>query len=101
VERHWGLINSGDFTGAFALFIPGSQGAESAWIAAHQQVAPISASISVGAPTFNSSTDATVALIGLHTQSSDGCANWSGSYDVQKINGQWLIGHASLQKQSC
>jgi hypothetical protein len=101
VDRHWSLINAGDFTSAFALFVPGSQGSESSWVAAHQQEAPISASVSLGDPTFNSATDATVPLLSLHTMSSDGCANWTGSYDVQKVNRQWLIGHANLQKQSC
>jgi hypothetical protein len=102
VMRHWSLINSGDFAAAFALFVPGSQGSESSWISAHQEVAPISATVSVGTPRFSDSTDATVPLLSLRTaDATDGCASWSGSYDVDKVNSQWLIGKADLQKQSC
>jgi hypothetical protein len=101
VRRHWALINAGDFTAAFGLFVPGSQGSESAWVSSHRQDAPITAAVSVGTPTFNSSTDATVPLLSLHTVSGSGCSNWTGSYDVQNVGGQWLINKASLQSQPC
>lgn len=102
VARHWSLISSGDFAAAFALFVPGSQGSESGWISAHQEVAPISATVSVGTPTFSDPTDASVPLLSLRTaDATDGCASWTGSYDVRRVNGQWLIGKADLQKQSC
>lgn len=102
VMNHWSFINSGNFSAAFALFVPGSQGSESSWVSAHQQEAPISASVSTGTPTFSDSTDANVPLLSLQTtDATDGCSAWAGSYDVQKADGQWLISKANLQKQSC
>jgi hypothetical protein len=102
VIHHWSFINSGDFSAAFALFVPGSQGSESSWVSAHQQEAPISATVSTGTPTFSDSTDANVPLLSLQTTDpTDGCSGWTGSYDVQKVDGQWLISKANLQKQSC
>lgn len=102
VMHHWSFINSGNFSAAFALFVPGSQGSESSWVSAHQQEAPISASVSTGTPTFSDSTDANVPLLSLQTTDpTDGCSAWTGSYDVQKADGQWLISKANLQKQSC
>jgi hypothetical protein len=101
VEHHWALINAGNFTAAFALFVPGSQGSESTWVSSHQEDAPIHASVSPGTPQFNSSTDASVPLDSLHTVAHSGCSNWSGSYDVQQVGGHWLISKANLQSQPC
>jgi hypothetical protein len=102
VMHHWSFINSGDFSAAFALFVPGTQGSESSWVSSHQQEAPISASVSAGTPTFSDSTDANVPLLSLQTSDpTDGCSTWTGSYDVQKVSGQWLISKTDLQKQQC
>jgi hypothetical protein len=102
VMQEWNAISSGNFAAAYNLFVPGSQGtSESSFISGHQQYAPISASVTVGPPTFNSSTDATVPLVSLQTRDSSGCKNWAGSYDVQDISGQWLINRANIQSSPC
>jgi hypothetical protein len=102
VAQEWGDINSGNYAEAFVLFVPGSLGSsESSFISAHQQYAPISASVTVGNPVFNSSTDATVPIISLQTNDSSGCKNWSGSYAVQNVSGRWLINRANISSTPC
>ncbi len=100
IEQHWALISSGDFSGAFALLEPGTQD-RGQWISSHQQTAPISATISLGTPTFNSSDSATVPIVSLHTQDSTGCNDWTGSYDMTKAGDQWTIAKANLNQHSC
>jgi hypothetical protein len=96
----WNLIGTEDFSAAAAKWAPGSL--DSGWIASHQQEAPITVSnLSVGSPTLNSAGDATVPLLSLRTTASDGCKTWSGSYDVTKVNGQWLMNHANINPGSC
>jgi hypothetical protein len=102
VTREWAFISASNFTAAYDLFVPGSVGGESAFVAGHQQDAPISASVSVGTPTLNSPTDASVPLLSLQTQDSvNGCKNWTGSYEMQQVSGQWLISKANIQSQPC
>ncbi|MGO9972266.1 MAG: hypothetical protein ACLP01_05550 [Solirubrobacteraceae bacterium] len=102
VTQEWADISSGDYASAFSLFAPGSLGtSESAFASGHQQYAPIHASVSLGSPTFNSSTDATVPVVSLQTTDSSGCKNWSGSYEVQEVSGQWLISQANISSSPC
>jgi hypothetical protein len=102
IEQEWADINSGNYAAAFGLFVPGSLGSsESSFISGHQQYAPIRASVTVGNPVFNSPTVATVPVISLQTNDSSGCKNWSGSYEVQNVSGQWLINRASISSTPC
>ena len=72
------------------------------WLSSHQAEAPISVSnLSVGSPTMNSATDATVPLNSLTTSASDGCMNWSGSYDVIKVGDQWFMHQANINGTKC
>lgn len=68
VKRHFDLISAGDYAGAFKLFTPDFQQLQGrgAWIAAHENEAPISASVSMGPPTFSSSTRANAPIDRLH-----------------------------------
>jgi hypothetical protein len=100
VQQHWALINSSNFDAAFGQMDPNDY-VRSSWIQGEESDAPIQASVSVGQPTFSSSTSASVPVISLHTVASDGCADWSGSYGMEKINGAWLISNANLQKSAC
>lgn len=100
IQQHWALISQSNFAGAFAQMNPNDYD-RSSWIQGEQASAPTSASVSVGQPTFSSATSANAPLLSLHTVSSDGCANWSGSYDMTKISGSWLISTANLTKQAC
>jgi len=101
VMREWAAINSQDYAAAYDLFVPGSLGSESAFISGHQQDGKINASVSVGSATFASSTSATVPVLSLTTNDSGGCKNWTGSYNVQKVAGQWLIDKANITSSAC
>jgi hypothetical protein len=102
LSQHWNDIASGSYAAAYSLFAPGAAGgmSESSWIAAHQQDALTSASISVS-PNITGPTSAVANIINLHTDASSGCFNWSGYYEMEKIGGAWRIGKAKIARSSC
>ena len=100
IHRHWDAVEKGNYRAAFALLVPGTQ-RESSWIAAHKQDQLVNASISLGSPTLTSSTTATVPVHNLHTEAASGCFNWSGSYKMQKVGGNWRIGKADISRSAC
>lgn len=100
VTRHWAEIESGNYSAAFDLLAPGSQ-SRSAWISAHEQDALTSESVSLGSPTITSATSATVPVINLHTVAASGCFDWSGHYEMTKVDGSWKISKAKISNSSC
>ena len=102
VQEHWAKIGSGDYAGAWALETSSLGGSESDWVANHQKDAPQVLSAVFGPAQMNSSTDATVPIVSLKTQAAtDGCKAWSGSYEVVKSGGQWLISGANISDSPC
>jgi hypothetical protein len=103
VERHWSLIESGNYAGAYDLFAPAMQArfARSGWISSEEQDDLTSEDVSVD-PTMTSPTSATATIVSMRTDSeASGCHTWSGSYDLQKIDGDWRISKSNLVRGSC
>jgi hypothetical protein len=100
LQRHWSAIESGNYSQAFALLVPGTQ-SESSWISAHRDDALTSESLSLGSPTITSSTTATAPVSNLHTEAASGCFDWSGYYEMQKVGGDWRIGKAKISRSAC
>ena len=100
--NHWTLIGQGNYAAAYALFVPGYQN-QSTWLADKNQDQPAVSNLVVGAADMHSATSATVPLVSLHTvgQESPQCHNWSGSYDLVKEGGNWLISQANLSGTVC
>jgi len=101
VAEHWSNIESGDYAAAYSLLGPRLQTGESGWTAAHAEDALTSASIEVGRPVFSSSTSATVPVIRLRTEAQSGCFNWSGSYGMLKVGGNWRINRSGIDRTPC
>jgi hypothetical protein len=105
VQRHWQLIGQGDYEGAFALFSPSYQNhlGHDTWVGDKRLDRPSVSSLVVGTPQITSATTATVPLASLHTvgQEAPRCHDWTGSYDLTKVNGTWLINQASLTSTTC
>jgi hypothetical protein len=102
VFNHWTLIGEGNYEAAFTLFVSGYQSHDT-WIADKNRDRPAVSNLSVGSADMHSATSATVPLLSLHTVGLEApqCHNWSGSYDVTKVNGTWLISQANLSGSSC
>ena len=101
VERHWSLIESGQYSAAFNLLASSATTAsESTWVQEHVEDDLTSADISVSA-SLTSSTTARVDVLRLRTMAESGCFTWSGSYDVAKLGGTWKITKANLTRSSC
>lgn len=98
VERHWQLIESGQYDAAFdTLAIPQSR---AGWVAEHQKDSLSSVDVAVSA-TVHSSTSATAQILTLRTVANSGCFTWSGSYDMTKSGGSWKISKSNLSRSPC
>jgi hypothetical protein len=76
---------------------------QATWIADKNRDRPAVSNLDVGTADMHSATSATVPLLSLHTVGLEApqCHNWSGSYDVTKVNGTWLISQANLSGSTC
>ena len=98
VERHWQLIESGQYDAAFdSLMIPQSR---AGWVAEHEKDALSDVDVSVSA-TVHSSTSATAQILNLRTVANSGCFTWTGSYDMTKSGGDWKISKSNLSRSAC
>ncbi len=102
VVSHWTLIGEGNYEAAFALFVQGYQSHDT-WIADKNRDRPAVSNLVVGSADMHSATSATVPLVSLHTVGLEApqCHNWTGSYDLTKVNGKWLISQANLSGSTC
>ncbi len=102
VFNHWTLIGEGNYEAAYALFVSGYQN-QSTWIADKNTDRPVVSNLVVGSADMHSATSATVPLVSLNTvgQQAPQCHNWTGSYDLTKVGGSWLISQANLNGTTC
>jgi hypothetical protein len=105
VQQHWQLIGQGNYEAAFALFTPSYQAqlGHDTWVGDKRQDQPTVSGLVVGTPQITSSNTATVQLVSLHTvgRETPNCHNWTGSYDLTKSIGSWLINQANLASTTC
>jgi hypothetical protein len=94
------LIRQHRFAEAYALLAPSLQNGESTWISAHQSDGIYSVNVAVNA-TVHSSSSATATIAKMATLDNHGCKNWSGSWEMTKINGQWRISKSNLSPSAC
>jgi hypothetical protein len=106
VRRHWQARESGDAAAAFAIFAPslqGQVGGLSTFSSDLDEDGLYSVTIAVDA-TVTGAASATASLEQLRTEARlTGCKEWSGSYGMTKIDGDWRISSSSLSenKVSC
>jgi hypothetical protein len=101
VRRHWSLIESGQYSAAFALLASSATTASAGtWVQEHVEDDLSSADLSVSA-SLTSPTSARVDVLRLRTVANSGCFTWTGSYDVGKIGGVWKITKANLTRSGC
>jgi hypothetical protein len=100
IQRHFSLIRNHRFAAAYALLAPNLQTGESTWVASHRSDGIYSVNVAVDA-TVHSPDSATAAILKMTTLDAHGCKNWSGSWGLTKIAGQWRISEANLSAGPC
>jgi len=100
IERHFSLISQHDFSAAYALLAPSLQSGESSWVAAHREDGIYKVEVAVRAA-VRSADSATATVTKMTTLDGHGCKNWSGSWGLTKIGGQWRISEANVDPTPC
>lgn len=100
IQHHFSLISEHNFSAAYALLAPSLQTGESSWVAAHREDGIYKVNVAVDAK-LNSSDSATARIVKMTTLDSHGCKNWSGSWGLSKIGGQWRIGESNISSTAC
>jgi serine/threonine protein kinase len=103
VQRHWRLLEAGQYGAAFDRFAPALARAQgrSRWIAEMRRDGLENADVEVE-PALLSPTTATARVERLRTTAArSGCHDWSGTYELQKISGAWRISKADLTSRAC
>jgi hypothetical protein len=100
IERHFSLISQHQFSAAYALLAPSLQTGESSWVAAHGEDGIYKVDVIVDAE-LHSATSATATVAKMTTLDAHGCKNWSGSWELTKIDGEWRISKANVDPVPC
>ena len=100
VEKHFHLIGEHKFSAAYALLAPSLKTGEESWVQSHRENGIYKVDVSVSA-TVNSPESATASIVNMKTFDTEGCKNWSGSWGLTKIDGQWRISEANISAARC
>jgi hypothetical protein len=100
IQREFSLITEHKFSAAYALLAPSLQTGESGWVNAHRGEGIYNVSVATSA-TINSPDSATASITKMRTLDGEGCKNWTGSWNLTKIDGQWRINEANINAAPC
>jgi hypothetical protein len=100
IQHHFSLITQHNFSAAYALLAPSLQTGESSWVEAHRADGIYNVNVAVDA-TLHSAESATATIVKMTTLDGHGCKNWSGSWGLTKIGGQWRISESNLSSTTC
>lgn len=100
IQRHFSLITQHNFSAAYALLAPSLQTGESSWVESHRADGIYNVNVAVDA-TVHSPESATAAIVKMTTLDGHGCKNWSGSWGLTKIGGQWRISESNISSNPC
>ncbi len=100
IQREFSLITEHKFSAAYALLAPSLQSGESGWVASHRSNGIYNVNVATSA-TINSPESATASIVKMTTLDGEGCKNWTGSWNLAKIAGQWRISEANIHPEPC
>jgi hypothetical protein len=104
LKAHFDNLASGDYEDAY-YDLTSSEGeaigGESAWVAAQEEDQLESFNLAVET-SLNDAHSARATIVDFRTHAlATGCNEWSGSWEMSKVYGEWLISSAELEKESC
>lgn len=98
LRRHFANIQARSYTAAFADLAASLGQSQSSWISDIRADGLYSFDLSI-APQLTSSTSGVANIINFHTEANaSGCKDWSGSWNVVKSGGRWLISKSNLSQ---
>jgi len=98
LQRHFANIRDGNYASAFGDLGASLGQSQSSWISDIKADGLYSFSLSVS-PQITSSTSAVASINSFHTEAdASGCKNWSGSWNVVKSGGRWVISKSNLSQ---
>ena len=104
MRRHWAAIQNGNYGTAYDRLAPELQEREQGPRSLHRRRRRdglYSVDVDV-APTVTSPTTATARVLRLRTNAArSGCHDWTGSYNLRKIDGVWRISKAAVTSHRC
>jgi hypothetical protein len=100
IRQEFALITEHKFSAAYALLAPSLQTGEAGWVASHRENGIYNVSVETTA-TINSPDSATASITKMRTLDGEGCKNWTGSWNLIKLDGEWRIGEANISPGSC
>lgn len=104
LQAHFRRLVAGNYAGAYHDLTPGEGttiGGEAAWITAQRDDALKHFELTVDVSMHGSGTaTAEIAYFATHARGT-GCHTWTGSWEMVKRYGHWLIGGANLERGSC
>jgi ribosomal protein L40E len=100
IHQEFALITEHKFSAAYALLAPSLQSGEAGWVASHRENGIYNVSVATNA-TINSDDSATASIVKMRTLDGEGCKNWTGSWNLIRIDGQWRISEANISPGSC
>lgn len=100
IQREFSLITEHKFSAAYALLAPSQQTGEAGWVNAHRGEGIYNVSVATTA-TVHSPESATASIVKMRTLDGEGCKNWTGSWNLIKIDGQWRINEANINPEPC
>ena len=103
VFNHWTLIGRGQLRGGLRAVRDPDTRTKAPGSRTRTTDRPVVSNLVVGSADMHSATSATVPLVSLNTvgQQAPQCHNWTGSYDLTKVGGSWLISQANLNGTTC
>jgi hypothetical protein len=100
IQHHFSLISEHNFSAAYALLAPSLQTGESAWVASHREDGIYKVNVAVDAK-LNSADSATATIVNMTTLDAHGCKSWSGSWNLERLAGQWRISESNISSSPC
>lgn len=96
LQRHFANIRDGNYSTAFADLGASLGQSQSSWTSDIRADGLYSFDLSV-APEITSSSSAVANIVTFHTEAdASGCKDWSGSWNLAKSGGRWLITKSNL-----
>jgi hypothetical protein len=98
LQRHFANIRDGSLNSAYADLGASLAQSQSSWISDIRADGLYAFNLAV-APEITSPTTAIANIVSFHTEAdASGCKNWSGSWNVAKSGGRWLITKSNLSQ---
>jgi hypothetical protein len=103
VARHWRLIVAGRYAEAYDAFAPGLKARvpRSGWIQAQAQDRLASVRVAPRAQLDPSGLTAHAEVTSMRTVANSGCFTWTGSYELERVDGTWRISGSRLTRSPC